>query len=73
MERLTCSRCTATTEADSIEEGRELLDHSIGLYIRKPCEDGKAELIWTGKVQQTPKVVKKQSIENSKDSISKKD
>ena len=28
---LTCSRCKATTEADSIEEGRHRLDHSIGL------------------------------------------
>lgn len=46
---VTCSRCKATTKADSIEEGRPKLDHAIGLYIGKPCEDGKAELFFTGK------------------------
>jgi len=48
MGTLTCSRCNATTEANSIEDGRKLLDHSIGIYKGKPCEDGKAELFFTG-------------------------
>ncbi len=53
MGTLTCSRCKATTEADSIDEGRSRLDHGIGIYKGKPCEDGKAELFFTGK--QIPK------------------
>ena len=48
MGQLICSRCKATTEADSIDEGRSRLDHAIGLYKGKPCEDGKAELFFTG-------------------------
>lgn len=44
---LVCSRCNAKTNADSIEEGRKRLDHGVGLYIGKPCEDGKAELFFT--------------------------
>ncbi len=56
MGTLTCSRCKATTEADSIDEGRHRLDHGIGIYKGKPCEDGKAELFFTGnKQQKTPK------------------
>jgi len=54
MGTLTCSRCKATTQADSIDEGRSRLDHGIGIYKGKPCEDGKAELFFTGK-QKTPK------------------
>lgn len=45
---LVCSRCNAKTTADSIEDGRKKLDHGIGLYIGKPCQDGKAELFFTG-------------------------
>jgi len=48
MGTLTCQRCKATTKADSIEDGRKLLDHSVGLYIGKPCQDGRAELFLTG-------------------------
>ena len=54
MGRLTCSRCEATTEANSVEEGRKRLDHSKGLIFNKPCYDGLANLIFTGKVK-TPK------------------
>jgi len=59
---LTCPRCKAKTTADSIEEGRKRLNHSIGLYIGKPCEDGKVELFLTGKTKKksskftTPKI-----------------
>ena len=48
MGLLVCPRCKAKVTVDSIEKGREKLDHSIGLYIGKPCQDGKAELIFTG-------------------------
>lgn len=47
MGLLLCPRCNAKTKASSIQEGRERLDHSIGLYIGKPCQDGKVELIFT--------------------------
>lgn len=70
MATITCSRCKATTEANSIEEGRKLLNHSVGLIIGKPCEDGRAELFLTGKVK--PKAVKKNVGNNKSDSISKK-
>jgi len=46
---LICQRCKAKIECDSVEGGRKLLNHSVGLYIGKPCQDGKAELIFTGK------------------------
>ena len=65
MGQLTCSRCNATTKADSIEEGRDRLDHSIGIYKGKPCEDGKAELFFTGKQ-------KEQHEEKPKASLTKK-
>jgi len=55
MGQLICSRCNATTKADSIEEGRNRLDHSIGIYKGKPCEDGKAELFFTGKQKEQSK------------------
>jgi len=55
MGTITCSRCKATVQADSIEKGRKLLDHSIGLVVGKPCEDGKAELNFTGRKVDTPK------------------
>lgn len=77
MATLTCSRCKATTEADSIEEGRKGLNHAIGLAQGKPCEDGRAELFLTGKVKETkPKPVKsKESTKTvgnkTKDSFSK--
>lgn len=64
MGQLTCSRCKATTKADSIDEGRNRLDHSIGIYKGKPCEDGKAELFFTGKQQE--------SKEKPKTSLTKK-
>jgi len=48
MGTLVCSRCKAKTEADSIEDGRKKLNHAIGLYIGKPCYDGKAQLFFTG-------------------------
>lgn len=51
MPTLTCPRCNAKTECNSIEEGRPLLDHAVGLHIGKPCEDGKVELVFTGKVK----------------------
>ncbi len=44
---VTCSRCRATATADSIEKGKRKLDHSIGIYQGKPCEDGKAELFFS--------------------------
>ena len=73
MATLTCSRCNATTEADSIDEGRQRLDHAVGLVIGMPCEDGRAELYISGKVK-SPKPVKPKSknVGNKKpDSISK--
>lgn len=54
MGRLQCSRCATFTEADSEEEGRNRLDHSIGIRKNKPCEDGRATLIFEGK--EIPKV-----------------
>jgi len=69
MGTITCSRCKATTEADSIDEGRKRLDHSIGIYKGKPCEDGKAELFFTGTEQKTPK---KTSTTESQSSTAKK-
>ncbi len=47
MGTLVCSRCKAKTKANSIEDGRKKLDHGVGLYIGKPCQDGKAELFFT--------------------------
>jgi len=71
MGTLTCSRCEATTEADSIEEGRKRLDHAKGLVIGKPCEDGKATLNFTGKVKaskpETSNTVGKTKKTQSKD------
>lgn len=61
MGTLVCSRCKAKTEADSIEEGRKRLDHGVGLYIGKPCQDGKAELFFTGGTTETKKSTFKKS------------
>lgn len=75
MGTLTCSRCRATTPADSIEEGRTRLDHAVGLGIGKPCEDGRGELILTGvkpkvgnskqksKTDSIPKISKEKKIQ----------
>ncbi len=60
---LVCSRCKAKTTADSIEEGRKRLDHGVGLYIGKPCEDGKAELYFTNGKTQAKKSTSKKSTE----------
>lgn len=69
MGTLTCPRCNATTQADSIEEGRKLLDHSIGLILGRPCEDGRVELFLTGDVtKETPKA---KPLGKKSDSISK--
>jgi len=63
---LVCSRCRAKITADSIEEGRKRLDHSVGNYIGKPCQDGKAELFFTGDTKDTPKeTVKKKTVKKS--------
>jgi len=60
MGTLVCSRCKATTEANSIEDGRKRLDHGVGIYIGKPCGDGKAELYFTGtEKKDKPKTTKK--------------
>ena len=70
MGTLVCSRCKAKTEADSIEEGRKRLDHGIGLYIGKPCEDGKAELFLTGAKKVTTnskKMIDKKSAKSKSD------
>jgi len=72
MATITCSRCKATTQADSIEKGRKFLDHSVGLVIGRPCEDGRAELFLSGKVKE-PKAVKPVGNKQKPDSISKKD
>jgi len=66
MGTLVCSRCRAKTTADSIEDGRKRLDHGVGLYIGKPCEDGKAELFFTGTEKQ------KDDSKTTKTSTSKK-
>ncbi len=70
---VTCPRCTATTQANSIEEGRKLLDHSIGLILGRPCEDGRVEVFLTGDVtvvtEITPK--DKKTLGKKSDSISK--
>jgi len=47
MGLLQCTRCGASTQAKSEEEGRKRLDHSIGLTVGKPCEDGKVPLEFT--------------------------
>jgi len=69
MGTLTCSRCKATTESDSIDEGRSRLDHGIGIYKGKPCEDGKAELFFTGK--QTPKETSSTETTESQSKVKK--
>ena len=51
MGTLVCSRCNAKTTAISIEDGRKKLDHGVGLYIGKPCQDGKAELFFTSSTE----------------------
>lgn len=71
MGTLTCSRCRATTEADSIEEGRKNLNHAIGLGIGKPCYDGLAKLIFTGKAKSKPKNVGNNKQKSKTDSIPK--
>lgn len=48
MGLLQCTRCGAHIISENIEKGRKLLDHSIGLIVGKPCEDGKAPLEFTG-------------------------
>jgi len=63
MGTLVCSRCKAKTEADSIEEGRKRLDHGVGLYIGKPCQDGKAELFFTNGTIETKKSTFKKPTE----------
>jgi len=68
MGTVTCSRCNAKTTADSIKNGRGKLDHSIGLYKGKPCEDGKAELFFTSNETMVKKIVvtsPKKKIEQS--------
>lgn len=64
---LICSRCKAKTTADSIDEGRKRLDHSVGNYIGKPCQDGMAELSFTGieKKDTTKKTSKKRLIKTA--------
>lgn len=61
MGTLVCSRCKAKTKADSIEEGRKRLDHGVGLYIGKPCQDGKAELFFTGGTTKVKNISKKKT------------
>jgi len=63
MGTLVCSRCRAKTTATSIEDGRKILDHGVGLYIGKPCEDGKAELFFTNGKTQAKKSTSKKSTE----------
>lgn len=53
MGTLTCPRCRAKTQADSIDEGRCRLDHAIGIYLGKPCYDGLVELSFTGTEKKT--------------------
>ena len=68
MGTLVCSRCKAKTKADSIEDGRKRLDHGVGLYIGKPCEDGKAELFFTGtKLKSAKKIDNKKTAKSRKD------
>lgn len=69
MGMLTCSRCKAKTETNSVEEGRKRLDHSVGLFKGKPCEDGKATLYFTGK-KSKPK--NKPKTETSKSNVGNK-
>ena len=67
---LVCSRCKAKTTADSIEEGRKRLDHGVGLYIGKPCGDGRAELFFTGTKKVTKiskKTIDKKSAQSKSD------
>ena len=66
MGTLVCSRCGAKTKADSIEEGRKRLDHGVGLYINKPCEDGKAELFFTNGTTAKKSISKKSTEKKSK-------
>ncbi len=66
MGSLVCSRCRAKTEASSIEDGRKRLDHGVGLYIGKPCEDGKAELFFTGTEKQKDSKTKTSTKKSTK-------
>lgn len=67
MGTLTCPRCKATVQADSIENGRKKLDHAVGIYINKPCGDGVAELLFTGveKLKKPEKKFKTGKIDNT--------
>lgn len=65
MGLLTCSRCKAKVKADSIEDGRKRLDHAVGLHIGKPCEDGKAELFFTGAKVKKPKKIDTKPAESN--------
>ena len=71
MGTLVCSRCKAKTIADSIEEGRKRLDHGVGLYIGKPCEDGKAELYFTGGTDKVKKITSPKKTIDKKNAKSK--
>jgi len=67
---LVCSRCMAKTKATSIEDGRKRLDHGIGLYIGKPCGDGRAELFFTGAdkvTEPSKKMIGKKSAKSKSD------
>ena len=72
MGKLVCLRCGAKTEAKSIEEGRKRLDHGIGLYKGKPCEDGKAELFFTNGTTEKPKKSTSKKSTEKKSKIDKK-
>ena len=65
MGTLTCSRCGATTEADSIDEGRKKLDHAVGLDKGTPC-DGTKQLYLTGIEKVEPKPQTSKSVGNTK-------
>ena len=68
MGRLTCPRCKATIECNSIEEGTPKLDHSIAFEKGISCCAGLVSLQFeeskTPKVQKPKEVV--QSINTSK-------
>ena len=56
MGTVKCQRCGGHTEANSLQEGAEKIDHAVGLAAGHPCDEARADLIMVGDQQApTPK------------------
>jgi hypothetical protein len=53
MLTLTCTRCTATAKCNSESEGRDMLDHSIGLSVGIKCGNSFGFVKVSGDVEST--------------------